>query len=92
MPDLGTKYECFECGAKFYDLGKPEPLCPKCGTDQRQHQEKRSPAAEPRVRHAAPAPPAAEDEIDDEVSADIVEDDEEILVEPAEAEDDDDDD
>ena len=26
---------CFECGAKFYDLNKPDPLCPKCGVDQR---------------------------------------------------------
>lgn len=36
MPDLGTKWECFSCGVKFYDLGRPEPLCPKCGADQRQ--------------------------------------------------------
>jgi len=33
---LGEKYLCFSCGAKFYDLGKPEPRCPKCGADQRQ--------------------------------------------------------
>ena len=32
MPDLGRKYECAECGAKFYDLGKAEPICPRCGT------------------------------------------------------------
>lgn len=32
---LGVKYACFECGAKFYDLNRPEPLCPKCGVDQR---------------------------------------------------------
>jgi len=32
---LGTRYECFECGMKFYDLNRPEPLCPKCGADQR---------------------------------------------------------
>ena len=31
MPDLGTKYECEECGTKFYDLGKAEAICPKCG-------------------------------------------------------------
>lgn len=31
MPDLGTKYECEECGTKFYDLGRPETCCPKCG-------------------------------------------------------------
>ena len=22
---LGTRYSCFECGTKFYDLTKPEP-------------------------------------------------------------------
>jgi len=33
---LGNKYVCFSCKAKFYDLNKPEPLCPKCGADQRQ--------------------------------------------------------
>jgi hypothetical protein len=31
---LGTKWECFSCGAKFYDLNKPEPLCPRCGANQ----------------------------------------------------------
>jgi uncharacterized protein (TIGR02300 family) len=37
MPELklGTKHECFNCGTKFYDLGKAEPLCPKCGANQR---------------------------------------------------------
>jgi len=32
---LGGKHVCFECGGKFYDLNRPEPLCPKCGADQR---------------------------------------------------------
>ena len=36
---LGNKYECFNCGAKFYDLGKGEPLCPKCGADQKDAEE-----------------------------------------------------
>ena len=31
---LGTKYECFSCGAKFYDLKRAEALCPRCGEDQ----------------------------------------------------------
>jgi uncharacterized protein (TIGR02300 family) len=35
MPELGKKYACYSCHTKFYDLGKPEPLCPKCGADQR---------------------------------------------------------
>jgi uncharacterized protein (TIGR02300 family) len=34
--DLGTKYVCFKCGTKFYDLKKPVPTCPKCGADQRE--------------------------------------------------------
>jgi uncharacterized protein (TIGR02300 family) len=34
--DLGTKYTCFKCAAKFYDLKKPAPTCPKCGADQRE--------------------------------------------------------
>lgn len=32
MADLGKKHECSECGAKFYDLGKADPICPRCGT------------------------------------------------------------
>jgi uncharacterized protein (TIGR02300 family) len=37
MPELklGTKYDCYNCGTKFYDLGKPEPVCPKCGANQK---------------------------------------------------------
>ena len=31
--DLGTKYNCYNCQAKFYDMKKPDPLCPKCGAN-----------------------------------------------------------
>lgn len=34
MADLGKRYKCFKCGTKFYDLNKPEPVCPSCGEDQ----------------------------------------------------------
>ncbi len=40
--DLGTKYVCYKCQTKFYDMKKPDPLCPKCGADQRE-----SPALKP---------------------------------------------
>ncbi len=30
-PELGTKRDCPECGARFYDLGKEPAECPKCG-------------------------------------------------------------
>ncbi len=32
---LGTKYLCYQCGTKFYDLGRPEPLCPNCKSNQK---------------------------------------------------------
>ena len=31
-PELGTKRQCQNCGAKFYDLSKDPIVCPKCGT------------------------------------------------------------
>ena len=33
---LGTKWTCYSCGVRFYDLQKPDPLCPKCESDQRE--------------------------------------------------------
>ena len=35
MADLGKKWACFSCGAKFYDFSKPEAICPKCGSNQK---------------------------------------------------------
>ncbi|MFQ5892830.1 MAG: FYDLN acid domain-containing protein [Nitrospinota bacterium] len=35
-PEWGSRYTCFSCGCKFYDLNRPEPLCPRCGVDQRE--------------------------------------------------------
>ncbi len=31
--ELGTKRLCPSCGAKFYDLKKKPPVCPKCETE-----------------------------------------------------------
>ena len=50
--DLGTKYVCFKCGTKFYDLKKPVPACPKCGADQREAPSAK--AGSPRPRTAPP--------------------------------------
>jgi predicted nucleic acid-binding Zn-ribbon protein len=73
--DLGTKHVCFKCGTRFYDLKKPEPICPKCGADQRQ-----SPAAKPAEKRRAqpkpPPPPAPEVEADAEADDDEDDDDE----------------
>jgi len=36
MANLGKKWTCFSCGTKFYDFTKPDSLCPKCGTNQKE--------------------------------------------------------
>jgi uncharacterized protein (TIGR02300 family) len=82
--DLGTKYNCYKCGTRFYDLKKPVPACPKCGADQREQ-----PVAKPVTARAARAAKAAEAE-EPEVPV-VVEGAEGEEPEEAEEEDDDDD-
>lgn len=36
MSELGNKHECLSCGTKFYDLGRSELICPKCGENQKE--------------------------------------------------------
>jgi uncharacterized protein (TIGR02300 family) len=31
-PELGSKRQCQNCGAKFFDLNRDPIVCPKCGT------------------------------------------------------------
>ena len=62
MSKFGKKFTCWSCAAKFYDLNKPNPKCPKCGA---------SPEDDPK-KDAPPAPPANygddyADEADEEV-------------------------
>ena len=66
MPELGRKYTCYSCHTKFYDLGKPVPLCPKCGADQRDADD--APVYTPARGRAARAAalPVVEDPVDDE--------------------------
>jgi hypothetical protein len=66
---LGTKWSCFRCGAKFYDLNKPEPLCPKCGADQRQRPKVSPPPTPAPEKRKQPRPmaPLLEDEDDGSV-------------------------
>lgn len=80
-PELGIKRTCVGCAARFYDMTRAPPTCPKCGAVQ--------PADVPRPRYAgrgnvaaggrrapwqaAPAPVAD----DAEAVADVVEDEDE---------------
>lgn len=90
MPDLGKKYTCYSCHTKFYDLGKPVPLCPKCGADQRDAEEAPVATAS-RSRARAPVvveePPEEEfTEAETPAPAGETDDDEEIVPETPERE------
>jgi hypothetical protein len=64
-PKLGVKHTCFACEAKFYDLFRPEPLCPKCGADQRETPKITAPKkrpAKPRRRRSRSMAPLYDDE------------------------------
>ncbi|MDQ2871423.1 MAG: FYDLN acid domain-containing protein [Acidobacteriota bacterium] len=62
MPDLGKKFECFNCRTKFYNLGKPEAICPKCGANQKDAKFDEPPAPAPRPpRRAILMEPVAEE-------------------------------
>jgi uncharacterized protein (TIGR02300 family) len=43
-PELGHKFACVGCGARFYDLNRSPAICPKCEIQQ--------PAEKPRVVRA----------------------------------------
>jgi uncharacterized protein (TIGR02300 family) len=77
--ELGTKRQCQDCGAKFFDLNKNQIVCPKCGTVFQGAAWARA-AAKPKEEEAelAAAPVGM-----DTVSLDEVEADEEKVAEPA---------
>lgn len=74
MPELklGVKHECFNCGTKFYDLGKSEAICPKCGSDQKNASHAESPAtsqASRRKRKAEIVKPIEVEEEEETIAA-----------------------
>jgi uncharacterized protein (TIGR02300 family) len=85
---LGTKYTCFKCGSKFYDLNRPKALCPKCGADQREAPKQ---TAKQRQQAQAQAPPPKPPPLEPDLDRDrerevrrigplLDEDDEEIVI------------
>jgi len=83
--DLGSKHICFKCGTKFYDMRKPEAVCPKCGADQKDSPANR-PAPEPRRGRLAAVPkpveptppePEAAEEVEEGEDLESFDDDEE---------------
>ena len=80
MPELklGVKRECFNCGTKFYDLGKPEAICPKCGADQKNAANAESPAVAQASRRKRKAEVVKPVEVEEEEEAIEVAPDDEI--------------
>lgn len=68
MPELklGTKFECFSCGTKFYDLGKPESICPKCKANQKDVVQTENTAASQAARRKRKAELAKSLEVEEE--------------------------
>ena len=99
-PEWGIKRFCQNCGARFYDMRRDPPTCPKCGTPFAPRPLVRQRRATPAVA-AGPAPvvktdedlgveiPPFDDQIPDDAEDDEFDDsDEDIEPIKAEAEDD----
>ncbi len=84
MPELklGAKFECYNCGTKFYDLGKSEPLCPKCGANQKDAVTSESPASSQSSRRRRKADVVKAVDIDEDEPIAAADDIDEELVEP----------
>jgi uncharacterized protein (TIGR02300 family) len=76
-PELGAKWACFSCGAKFYDLNRPDPICPKCNTDQREQPAKTAAVVAPRPTKRPAAPPITRLLDEEEASEPVFEEDSE---------------
>jgi uncharacterized protein (TIGR02300 family) len=78
MPELklGTKHECFNCGTKFYDLGKSEVVCPKCGADQRNAVQAESPSTTQASRRRRKAEVVKPIEVEEEEPIEVLADEE----------------
>jgi uncharacterized protein (TIGR02300 family) len=82
--DLGVKHTCWKCSTKFYDLKKPNAVCPKCGADPRE-----APVVKPvsaaAERRRAREEPAAVPEVATEIEeADLEEEGEDAAEDEAE--------
>lgn len=68
--NLGTKFECYNCGTRFYDLGKSDPICPKCGANQKDSNRGESASATTATRRKRKVEPVKPVEVEDDVPVD----------------------
>lgn len=80
LPDRGEKHVCLRCQTRFYDLKRPQLICPRCGADQVEEAAKIA-AATPKKKSRAKAAPVAapkeeeknEEELAEEAEAELPE-------------------
>lgn len=82
---LGIRFTCFKCGTKFYDLNRPETICPECGADQAEapvkdlkdiiRSNKRRRKRKQQEEEEAPPPVASDDDDDVDDVDDLFDDD-----------------
>ena len=66
---LGQRWICYACSARFYDLQRPQPICPKCQADQRESPVFAKPKRKRAKKAAAEPAPAALESVDSETLA-----------------------
>jgi len=89
-PQLGSKRLCVSCAARFYDMAKAPPVCPKCGAVQPPEVPRvRAPVREPRRPFRTPMPAAAVAEEEAEPVADVEDAEEDADIEEVEDDDED---
>ena len=75
---FGTKYACYACASKFYDMNRSDPICPKCGANQKdapviseaEAEALMAKVSRPPKAVRPPRPPAIVDEADEEFESD----------------------
>ncbi len=88
-PELGLKRVCVSCNARFYDMTKMPPVCPKCGTEQSPDQPRlRRPSGNVAEDKRAKKPVAAPGIEDVEVEGVEDTEEEDVLEDAADLEDD----
>ncbi len=55
---LGQRWICYACSTRFYDLKRPQPICPRCQADQRESPVFAKPKAKRKRAKKAAAEPA----------------------------------
>ncbi len=64
-PQLGATVVCKDCGARFYDLKRSDPECPKCGTVFKAHKVSKPKKVKEPGPKVVETPVVSDDETDD---------------------------